>query len=394
MAIIRDEFDLTKGQVGNTIIASVAATVFARMFVGAACDRYGPRRVFSTLLVLGSIPVFLIALSTGYKSFLVMRLLVGCIGASFVITQYHTTMMFAPNVIGTANATTAGWGNMGGGATQFAMPLLFAAFMGFGFSESLSWRLCMVVVGSICCLLGVVYFFATQDTPGGNFNDLEPADSERSTESKPGFLAAAGDHRVWLLFSAYAACFGMTLTFNNIAALYFTDFFGLSLKTAGLVAALYGGMNIFARSLGGFISDKTGMKWGLKGRVRFLMFMLLVEGILLMLFSRVTVLPLAIFSMVVFAVSVQMSEGATFSVVPFINRKAVGSVAGIVGSGGNVGAILAGFLLREEGIAWPDALFILGLIVCGLAFIGGSVRFSKEAEAEYAVETGMRQSEH
>jgi NNP family nitrate/nitrite transporter-like MFS transporter len=182
----------------------------------------------------------------------------------------------------------------------------------------------------------------------------------------------------------------MTLTFNNIAALYFTDFFGLSLKTAGLVAALYGGMNLFARSLGGYLSDKFGMRWGLKGRVNFLMVTLLAEGILLIVFSRITVLPIAIASMIALAISVQMSEGATFSVVPFINRKALGSVAGIVGSGGNVGAIFAGFLLREEAVSWPDALFILGIIVCGLAFVAGCIRFSSQAEAEVAAEIGKR----
>ncbi|MEE2959216.1 MAG: MFS transporter [Myxococcota bacterium] len=384
MAIIRDEFGLTKTQVGNTIIASVAATVFARLVIGSACDRYGPRKTYSALLVIGSIPVFLMALSTGYHSFLILRLLVGCIGASFVITQYHTSMMFAPNVIGTANATTAGWGNMGGGATQFLLPLVFAMFMGFGFSESMSWRLCMVVAGCICCLLGVIYYNFTQDTPTGNLSDLKHGQDDGVVEVKPGFLAAAGDYRVWLLFIGYGACFGLTLTFNNIAALYFNDFFGLSLKTAGLVAALYGGMNIFARSLGGFISDKLGMKWGLKGRVKFLMGMLFIEGLLLMVFSRVTIFPLAIVSMIALAISVQMSEGATFSVVPFVNQKAMGSVAGIVGSGGNVGAILAGFLLREESIAWPDALFILGLIVSILAFVVGGVRFSNQTESEVA----------
>ena len=66
------------------------------------------------------------------------------------------------------------------------------------------------------------------------------------------------------------------------------------------------------------------------------------------LFSRMDILPLAIGAMLVFSLFVQMSEGATFSVVPFINQKALGAVAGIVGAGGNAGAVAAGFLFRME----------------------------------------------
>ena len=62
------------------------------------------------------------------------------------------------------------------------------------------------------------------------------------------------------------------------------------------------------------------------------------------MFSRATHLPIAIGTMIVFSLFTQMSEGATYSVVPFINKKALGSVAGIVGAGGNFGAVSAGFL--------------------------------------------------
>ena len=63
----------------------------------------------------------------------------------------------------------------------------------------------------------------------------------------------AKDHRVWALFVIYGACFGIELTINNVAALYYHDRFGLSIGVAGLIAGLYGTMNIFARTLGGFL---------------------------------------------------------------------------------------------------------------------------------------------
>ncbi len=88
-------------------------------------------------MIVGPIPVMCTGLANSYESFLLFRLAIGVIGASFVITQYHTSVMFAPNVVGTANATTAGWGNLGGGVTQEAMPLVLTLIVGLGSSEFL-----------------------------------------------------------------------------------------------------------------------------------------------------------------------------------------------------------------------------------------------------------------
>ena len=65
-----------------------------------------------------------------------------------------------------------------------------------------------------------------------------------------------------------------------------------------------------------------------------------------------------------------MSNGATYSVVPFVNRRALGAVAGIVGAGGNVGSMLAGFLFKGA-MPWTQALLCLGGLVC--AFTGPAV---------------------
>ena len=389
MGIVREELGLTKAQVGNTIIASVAITILARLFIGWLCDRIGPRLSYTFLLMAGSIPVMAIGLANGYESFLLFRLGIGVIGASFVITQYHTSVMFAPNCVGTANATSAGWGNLGGGVTQMIMPLVFAGFVVLGYTNAVSWRLSMVAAGAVCFVTGIAYFFFTTDLPNGNFKELkasgELAEPDRS-KGKGTFWLAMRDYRVWALFVVYAACFGIELTINNIAAIYYMDSFGLGLKTAGLVAGLFGLMNIFARTLGGFVSDKFVQKSGLKGRVRWLFIALIIEGIALVFFSQMRVLAFAIPMMIVFSLFVQMSEGATYSIVPFINKKALGAVAGIVGAGGNMGAVMAGFLFRSEQISYPQALLILGCLVAGCSFFALLVRFSPEDETAAADE--------
>ena len=385
---VEEEMHLTKEQIGNAMTASVAITVLARLAIGWLCDKIGPRITYTALLICGSLPVMGIGLSHTYETFLLFRLGIGTIGASFVITQYHTSVMFAPNCVGTANATSAGWGNLGGGVTQMVMPLVFAAFVAMGFLEPAAWRLSMLVAGGVCMLTGIAYFLITTDLPDGNFKDLRArGELEPTKKTKGAFWMAVTDRRVWALFLVYAACFGVELTINGMAARYYFTEFELGIKTAGLVAGLFGLMNIFARTLGGFISDRFVRKGGLKGRVRWLFIALLIEGIVLIFFSQMRVLALAIPVMCVFSLFVQMSAGATYSVVPFINKKALGAVAGIVGAGGNVGAVVAAFtLFRSETISYQQALLIMGGTVCVCSFSALLVRFKPEQEAAAAAE--------
>lgn len=380
LVIVREDLGLTKAQLGNTVIASVFITIFARLIIGWLCDRIGPRLAYTYLLIFGSLPVMLIGLSQDYTQFLLFRLAIGAIGASFVITQFHTSIMFAPNVVGTANATTAGWGNLGGGVTQMVMPMILAGVMIFVSNEFLAWRLAMVIPGIALLLTGIAYYKLTQDAPDGNFKDLRASgEMPPAKESNGTFWEASKDVRVWSLFFLYAACFGIELTINGTAALYFADYFGLGIATAGTIAALFGLMNIFARSLGGIFSDKINFGRGLRGRVMFLFGCLFLEGIALMVFSQMAALAMAVPMLIVFSLFVQMSEGATYAIVPYISKRALGSVSGIVGAGGNFGAVTAGFLFRTE-MSWSLAYLILGVIVTSIAFLAFSVRFSEVEE--------------
>jgi MFS transporter, NNP family, nitrate/nitrite transporter len=389
MPIVRNDLNLTQAQVGNIIIASVSITIFARLIIGWLCDKIGPRLCYSILLVVGSLPVMFIGLSDSYESFLLFRLAIGVLGASFVVTQYHTSVMFAPNVVGTANATVAGWGNMGGGVTLMVMPLVAAAFVGIGYLPTEAWRYAMIFPGVALFVMGFIYYRYTQDTPDGNFSEIKKNLSTRKLEKqerKGNFLNALKDYRVWILFLAYGACFGIEITIDNIATLYFVDNFHIGLKEAGIIAGLFGFMNIFARALGGIFGDKAGKKFGLKGRILILGIFLLLEGIGIMIFSTVEALPWAIVTMLIFALFLKMSNGATYSVVPFINKKAIGAVAGIVGAGGNVGAVLAGFLFASNDLSYRHSLFIIGIAVGVVSILALFLAVTKFKEFSIAEE--------
>jgi NNP family nitrate/nitrite transporter-like MFS transporter len=378
MPTIRTDLGLTKAQVGNTIIASVSSTIIARLIIGRLCDTWGPRITAVRLLLLGSLPVLLVGLSKDYTTFLLFRLAIGIIGASFVITQFHTSMMFASRIKGTANAVTGGWGNLGGGVTNMVMPLIFAAIVGFGFTPHSAWRYAMIVPGVMMWFIAFLYYRFTKDTPAGNYNEIGYT---RAAKGKTDWSILA-DWRVWALAMAYAMCFGMEITFDNVASLHFVDTFKLSQGSAGFWAGIFGSMNLFARALGGIVSDKVGGRFGMRGKGLLLGSVLMLEGLGLLVFAQAGTLGVAIASMLLFALFLKMANGATYGIVPFVNEKNVGLVAGIVGAGGNLGGMCFGFLFKSESITYIEAFRYIGIIVIIVSVVIFITRFRREEVKE------------
>jgi MFS transporter, NNP family, nitrate/nitrite transporter len=238
---------------------------------------------------------------------------------------------------------------------------------------------------------GIAYYFLTEDTPDGDFKSLRAAGA---LENRPSgaFAEACRDPRVWALAALYAASFGIELTIDNFAALYYADYFHLSLGMAGLVASTFGLMNLFARALGGIASDRCSRRWGLQGRVLLLGCTILAEGLAMMLFSRMRSLPFAIGCMMFTGLFVKVSNGANYAVVPFVNKRALGAVAGIVGAGGNAGAVLAGFLFKTPRLTYPQAFLILGFFIAAFSLFAFAVRFSEQEERSAVQEIEARRA--
>ncbi|WP_159704587.1 MFS transporter [Massilia sp. 9I] len=380
MPVIKGEFGLSMEQVANINIAAVAITIFVRLLVGPLCDRFGPRKTYTGLLLLGAIPVLGVALSQSYESFLLFRLGIGAVGASFVITQYHTSVMFGPKVVGTANAAAAGWGNSGGGAAQALMPLLLTAVTMLSVAQGLGWRVALVVPGLMMIVMAFFYWRYTQDCPAGNYDELR-AQGIHPQGGKGGwasFKEACRNHRAWLLFVTYGACFGIEIFIHNIAAVYYVDHFGLSLGSAGLAAGSFGLLALFARALGGWLSDRSARSGSLNSRVTVLFVLMIGEGLGLLWFAQADGVVYAVIAMLCFGLFTHMACGATYALVPFVAPKALGGVAGIVGAGGNVGAVLAGFLMKGTGDI-AQTLTILSALVLASSLCAIAARFTVSA---------------
>jgi MFS transporter, NNP family, nitrate/nitrite transporter len=406
MKIAKEQLGLTKDQIGNIQIASVSATIVARLIIGRLVDKYGPRIIYTWLLAICAIPVLTIGFSQSYSSFILFRLAIGVIGASFVITQFHTSAMFAPNIKGTANAVAGGFGNAGGGAANFFMPMIAAAFVSAGWcTKADSWRYAMIIPGVMLLVCAFLYFKYTKDTSAGNLKEIEAVKVETTGENT--FWIALKDYRTWILTIAYAACFGVEITVDNFAPIFFTDTHGATIAVAGMAAGIFGWINLFARPAGGIIADRVGKSYGFDGKTLLLCTFLLIEGIGLIFFSKVGTLPLALGMMAIFGLSLKMANGATYSLVPFVNPKAVGSVAGIVGAGGNLGAMLIAFLFKaksesftkmvtEDGksvekmlIDYTGAFQTLGYIITAVGVVVLVVRFVMKSKMSGEVEKAL-----
>ncbi len=109
--------------------------------------------------------------------------------------------------------------------------------------------------------------------------------------------------------------------------------------------------------------------------------LILGEGLGLLWFAQAHSVAAAIVAMLGFGLFTHMACGATYALVPFIDRKALGGVAGIIGAGGNVGAVAAGFLMKGLGGNLQQTLTVLGAVAMVSALCAIAVRFSAEHKA-------------
>ncbi|PWN45227.1 MFS general substrate transporter [Ceraceosorus guamensis] len=167
---VRVDLRLTADQVANSNLCSLAGTAVVRFLVGPAVDKWGPRKVLATLLVVGAIPSALVPTISNLGGLETIRFFISILGGTFVPTQAWTTAFFDKTIVGTANAFSGGWGNLGGGLSPVLMINTFEGLHRAGLSTHLAWRIAflalpvplLLVVAAVLMLLG-------RDHPAGKW---------------------------------------------------------------------------------------------------------------------------------------------------------------------------------------------------------------------------------
>jgi len=420
MASMRDALNLTPQEIKVLLILNVALTIPARILIGMLVDAFGPRRMYSLLLLVSAFLCFGFAVADSFERMAVMRFLMGFVGAGFVIGIRMVGEWFPAKQVGLAEGIYGGWGNFGSAAAAMTLPILALMFGGEN-----GWRYAIGLTGSLSLVYSVIYYLSVTDTPKGSTYFKPKKNGAMEVTSKgdlflylimnipmyaalallawklgPANLKLIGPgatvlmytalilvyvfqtHRIFqinrklftepvpdlerykfkqvaILDLAYLVTFGSELAVVSMLPLFFKDTFAISLVAAGLLASGYAFMNLFARPGGGLISDRFGRK-----RAMMILLFGLSSGYFLMSWidSSWSILPAVIVTMAC-SFFVQSGEGAVFAMVPLVKRRLTGQVAGMAGAYGNVGAVV---YLTVLSFVSPQIFF---LVIAGSAVV-------------------------
>ncbi|MCO5555630.1 hypothetical protein L7F22_009175 [Adiantum nelumboides] len=379
LPVIRENLNLRKEDIGRAGIASVCGSIASRLVMGFACDIVGPRYAGACAILLTAPAVFCMATVSTATGFILCRFFIGFSLATFVTCQFWMSIMFSSPIVGLATGITSGCGNLGGGAAQIIMPLLFDLLCSrslFGATDFTAWRLSFFIPGTIQVLMGIIMLTSTRDTPLGNYRQLRKSGDRIKDSYVKVIMNGVKNYRTWVLGMIYGFCFGVELTIDNVIAEYFYDKFELTLFVAGVVASIFGLANFVTRPFGGALSDFMAHRFGMRGRLWVLWILQTLGGIFCIVLPRATSLGPAVVVLLIFAIFCEGAGGATTSIIPFISRRSLGIVSGIAGAGGNVGAMLLQLLFfTNPSITMDTGLTNMGIMSICCTIVVATVYF-------------------
>ncbi len=392
---IQSTFGLTEQQIKTLLILNVALTIPARIVVGMLVDSFGPRNVYSLLLIVTGFLCLFFSLATSFETLALARFLLGFVGAGFVIGIRMISEWFPARQMGLAEGIYKGLGNIGSAAAAISLPTIALLVGGDD-----GWRYATGLTGLIAFVYAFIYYFSVTDTPAGSTYFKPNKSGGLEVTSKKDFvlyllvnipmygalallawkvntlglitattmyvidavlvaifllqcrkiyslnqqlfskpvdkLQQYKFKQVAILSLAYAVTFGSELAVVSMLPMFFQNTFAIPVALAGVFGACFAAVDIASCPSGGWISDKFGRK-------KSLVILLIGAAIGFFVMSSITKdwpIAFAVGAMMCSSFFLGSAAGCVFAVVPLIRRSLTGQIAGIVGAYGNIGAVV------------------------------------------------------
>lgn len=232
-------------QIGWLLGIPVLTGAIFRLPAGVLTDKYGGRPIFTILLLLSAIPMFLLSQVNSFTGFALCSFGFGLTGTSFAIGIAFTSIWYPKKWQGTALGIF-GAGNAGAAITTLFAPTLLIKLTNGGIDLD-NWRILPMIYAGVLVLMAVVFFlFTTNKKP------------ESSTKTLGKMLEPLKSVRVWRFGLYYFLVFGCFVAFSQWLVPYFVNVYYMPLVTAGILAALFSFPSGVIRALGGWLSDRFG----------------------------------------------------------------------------------------------------------------------------------------
>lgn len=417
MPFIKEALSLTDQQAKVLLILNVAMTIPARIIVGMLVDKLGPRIMYTGILVSGGAISIAFAWANSYEQLALLRFLSGFIGAGFVVGIRMIGEWFPAKQTGLAQGIYGGWGNFGAAGAAMSLPFIAASI-----GDSDGWRIALTAASIAAMTYGSLYYFIVSNTPKGStyFKPKKTGAMEvtsggdlllyilmniplflalgvltwKLSPTNMGLIDQATTYviygalvliywvqvwKIWhinahvlktpvpelhrykfkqvaILDFAYLVTFGTELAVVSILAMFYVSWFDVPKVTAALLAGIYPFINLVARPGGGWISDKIGRKLTLGITFTGITASFLVLGLVekswpVWMIVAITIIG-GIFS--------KAGSGAVYAMVPLVQRRMTGQIAGMAGAFGNVGAVM--FLTVNSVVDYDQFFLFIGMV--------------------------------
>ncbi|WP_417943193.1 MFS transporter [Flavobacterium sp. RS13.1] len=239
-------FNWSVVQVGWLLGIPILTGSVMRLPIGILTDKYGGKYVFSLLLLLCSVPLFLLPLADSFTMFAVLSFFFGLVGTSFAVGIGFTSIWYPKEWQGRALGIF-GMGNAGAAITTFLAPSLLNHFSTD--DPQNGWKILPVIYAVALVVIGIAFLLFTKNKK-----------VENNTKSVSQMLGSLKSGRVWRFGAYYFLVFGCFVAYSQWLLPNFMNVYQTSLVMGGLFATMFSLPSGVIRAFGGYLSDKYGAR--------------------------------------------------------------------------------------------------------------------------------------
>jgi len=233
-------------QVGWLLGIPILTGSIMRLPIGILTDKFGGKYVFSLLLLLSSIPLFLLPYADSFFMFALLSFFFGMVGTSFAVGIGYTSIWYPKEWQGRALGIF-GMGNAGAAITTFLAPSLLNHFS-IGDPQN-GWKILPVIYAISLVIIGIAFLIFAQNKK-----------IENSNKTVSQMLIPLKSARVWRFGAYYFLVFGCFVAYSQWLLPNFMNVYQTSLVMGGLFATMFSLPSGVIRAFGGYLSDKFGAR--------------------------------------------------------------------------------------------------------------------------------------